>query len=75
MADLPLATSGQSRWSPTHIVVGASAADEFPEVSCQVVATVVLLDTRRPVIFAGTDQNLLRIRGYEPIDGGLVVNF
>lgn len=59
---------------PTHVRIGATAAEQFFEVGGEVVAAAVVLDARGPVILAGADEDLLREAGDEAGQLALVVD-
>lgn len=46
---------------PTHVTVDTSPAEQLLEVGGEVVAAVVLLDPRRPVVLACADEHLLAV--------------
>jgi len=58
-----------------YIAVFSLGPDQLPQVGGQVVAAVVLLDARRPVVLAGADQHVLRVVGDEAVEGGFAVDF
>lgn len=65
--EFPLASPSEKPSKSTHITIYTSSANEFLKVSGQVIATVVFLYARRPIVLAGADQDLLGVGSDEAI--------
>lgn len=57
-----------------YIAELAARPDQLAQVGHQVVAAVLLLDARRPVVLAGAHKHMLRVVGDEAVQRRLVVD-
>ena len=68
------ASPGSKVQTKTYIVVVTTAPEELLQIGGQVIPAVILLDLGRPVVLAGTNENMLGIAGNEAVQGRLVIN-
>ena len=65
---------GKGTGRGTHIAKLPPRPDQLAQVGGQVVAAVVLLDARRPVVLARADEHVLRVAGDGAVERGGVVD-